>query len=217
LWRGVLLGCPAVGLGGRLPQVAWSLRSPPPCRLRCSCPALHTPFVRVFVCRSVGWGGGVHMLLRCHHSETGEMLWTVADGHRSGMTSLALSGNERFTVRSCLLRSSPAGTLNDFCRAPLGWGGGASVFFFTSSAGFPSLLPACLPSFTPIQQITGGALGDVRVWEMRSRELVSDLKEHVGAITGIVRGGLLVSPLLRSRVAVGASVLVLPHLGSRFS
>jgi hypothetical protein len=36
-------------------------------------------------------------------------------------------------------------------------------------------------------QISGGAMGDVRIWEMRSRELVSDLKEHVGAVTGIVR------------------------------
>lgn len=38
----------------------------------------------------------------------------------------------------------------------------------------------------PLPQISGGALGDVRIWEMRSRELVSDLKEHVGAVTGIV-------------------------------
>jgi hypothetical protein len=39
-------------------------------------------------------------VFRCHHSETGEHLWTIADGHRGGMTSLALSGNERFTVSS---------------------------------------------------------------------------------------------------------------------
>jgi hypothetical protein len=33
-------------------------------------------------------------------------------------------------------------------------------------------------------------MGDVRIWEMRSRELVSDLKEHVGAVTGIVSARL---------------------------
>jgi hypothetical protein len=49
----------------------------------------------------VGPGALMRMCVccRCHHSETGEHLWTVADGHRGGMTTLALSGNERFTVR----------------------------------------------------------------------------------------------------------------------
>jgi len=33
--------------------------------------------------------------------------------------------------------------------------------------------------------VSGGILGDVRVWELRSRDLVSHLKEHNGAITGL--------------------------------
>ncbi len=36
-------------------------------------------------------------------------------------------------------------------------------------------------------QVTGGAQGEVRLWEMRSRELVSDLKEHIQAVTQVVR------------------------------
>lgn len=33
--------------------------------------------------------------------------------------------------------------------------------------------------------LSGGIFGDVRVWELRSRELVSHLKEHSGAVTGL--------------------------------
>ena len=33
--------------------------------------------------------------------------------------------------------------------------------------------------------MTGGGEGDVRVWELRSRELVSHLKEHRAAVTGL--------------------------------
>ena len=75
-----------------------------------------------------GWEDGG---LRCHHADTGEELWKVADAHREGISALELSHNNRFTL-------------------------------------------------------TGGVNGAIRVWEMRSRELVSDLKEHVGAVTQLL-------------------------------
>jgi len=33
--------------------------------------------------------------------------------------------------------------------------------------------------------ITGGENGDIRVWDIKSREMVSHLKEHTSAITSI--------------------------------
>lgn len=72
-----------------------------------------------------GWEDGQ---LRCHHADTGEHLWSVADAHRGGITSVLISNNQRF----------------------------------------------CL---------TGGVAGEVRVWELRSREMVSHLKEHTMGVT----------------------------------
>ena len=37
--------------------------------------------------------------------------------------------------------------------------------------------------------LSGGEEGDVRVWELRSRELVSHLKEHRGRVTGLAMYG----------------------------
>ena len=34
--------------------------------------------------------------------------------------------------------------------------------------------------------LSGGATGDVRLWELRSRALVSHLKDHTQRVTGIV-------------------------------
>lgn len=34
--------------------------------------------------------------------------------------------------------------------------------------------------------VTGGAEGEVRVWELRSRELVSHLKEHTTRVTSLL-------------------------------
>ncbi len=76
-----------------------------------------------------GWEDGS---LRCFNSDSGDLLFNVADAHRGGVSSFCISKNERFTV-------------------------------------------------------SGGNQGEVRVWEMRSRELVSDLKEHIAPVTGIVR------------------------------
>ena len=33
--------------------------------------------------------------------------------------------------------------------------------------------------------VTGGMLGEVRLWDIRSREMVSHLKEHVGKVTNV--------------------------------
>jgi hypothetical protein len=79
------------------------------------------------------------------------------------MSSLALSRNERFAVRALL--ACPGGTIG--CAT--------------------TTLPSVARARNFDWQVTGGSLGDVRVWEMRSRELVSDLKEHIGSVTGIVR------------------------------
>jgi WD40 repeat protein len=47
--------------------------------------------------------------------------------------------------------------------------------------------------------MTGGGEGDVRVWELRSRELVSHLKEHRAAVTGLALYGDDVHALSCSR------------------
>lgn len=74
-----------------------------------------------------GWADGV---VRCYHPDTGDYLWRIDNAHRSGISSVIISHNERFII-------------------------------------------------------TGGAEGDIRVWELRSRELVSHLKEHERPVTGL--------------------------------
>jgi WD40 repeat protein len=74
-----------------------------------------------------GWEDG---RVRAHHPVTGELLWTIDDAHRDGVTACTLSSNERFVM-------------------------------------------------------TGGAQGEVRIWEMRTRELVTHLKEHTSRVTSL--------------------------------
>ncbi|ETV99097.1 hypothetical protein H310_08519 [Aphanomyces invadans] len=74
-----------------------------------------------------GWQDGC---LRCHSSDTGQLLWVIDNAHTGGVTALVLSNNQRFIV-------------------------------------------------------TGGMGGDVRVWDIRKRDMVSHLKEHSMAITGL--------------------------------
>lgn len=82
-----------------------------------------------------GWADGC---IRCHTATDvagracGELLWTIHNAHKGGVTAVLLSGNSRFLL-------------------------------------------------------SGGEDGGVRVWEMRSRELVSHLKEHTARVTGLVR------------------------------
>lgn len=61
-----------------------------------------------------GWRDGQ---IRSHDADTGQLLWSIANAHAHGVTSLVVSHNERFLV-------------------------------------------------------TGGMDGELRVWELRSRELV---------------------------------------------
>jgi WD40 repeat protein len=42
-----------------------------------------------------GWRDGK---VRCHHANTGEVLWEIANAHTDGVTSLCLSNNKRFLV-----------------------------------------------------------------------------------------------------------------------
>lgn len=42
------------------------------------------------------------------------------------------------------------------------------------------------PRRVVVFQVTGGVQGEVRLWEMRSRELVSDFKEHSMAVTQVL-------------------------------
>ena len=46
-------------------------------------------------CLLVGWRDGK---VRCFDSENGKMLWQIPDVHRGGVTSLAVSHNQRFVV-----------------------------------------------------------------------------------------------------------------------
>ena len=43
-----------------------------------------------------GWEDGK---MRCHSADTGELLWSVTDAHRGGVTALCMSNNQRFAVR----------------------------------------------------------------------------------------------------------------------
>lgn len=65
-----------------------------------------------------------------HDVDTGEILWFIESAHTDGVTSIAISHNNRFIL-------------------------------------------------------TGGQHGEVRLWELRSRELISHLKEHTQRITSI--------------------------------
>jgi cilia- and flagella-associated protein 52 len=78
---------------------------------------------------SVGWQDGS---LRGYSGETLEHLFTIPKAHSSGegVTSVVISGNERFAV-------------------------------------------------------SGGGNGSVRVWELRSRDMVCDMREHSSAVTSI--------------------------------
>lgn len=74
-----------------------------------------------------GWQDGQ---VRAHDAETGNQLWEMANCHKGGVSSLALSNNLKFLV-------------------------------------------------------TGGEGGEVRVWEIRTRELFLHLKQHTGAVTSL--------------------------------
>ena len=65
-----------------------------------------------------------------HDVDTGDILWLIESAHADGVTSIAISHNNRFVL-------------------------------------------------------TGGYHGEVRLWELRSRELISHLKEHSQRITSI--------------------------------
>ena len=49
------------------------------------------------------------------------------------------------------------------------------------------LVGACSDDHWCRIQLTGGVRGEVRVWELRSREMVAHLKEHTMAVTDMVR------------------------------
>lgn len=72
-----------------------------------------------------GWTDGA---IRCHSSDTGDLLWSIDSAHAGGVSALALSHNQRFIV-------------------------------------------------------SGGVGGEVRVWDIRKRDLVSHLKEHSMMVT----------------------------------
>ena len=65
-----------------------------------------------------------------HDVDSGEILWFIESAHTDGVTSIAISHNNRFIL-------------------------------------------------------TGGQHGEVRLWELRSRELISHLKEHTQRVTSI--------------------------------
>lgn len=74
-----------------------------------------------------GWTDGC---IRCHSSDSGELVWSIDNAHTGGVTALVLSHNQRFLV-------------------------------------------------------SAGAGGEVRVWDIRKRDMVSHLKEHSMAVTGL--------------------------------
>jgi len=106
-----------------------------------------------------GWEDGQ---IRCHSVDNGEQLWTVADAHRGGVTSLLMSNNQRFAVR-------------------VGWPWLCLHFCLCL------LLTSMVDVWLVVGQLTGGVHGEVRVWELRSREMVAHLKEHTMSVTGMVR------------------------------
>lgn len=74
-----------------------------------------------------GWRDGK---MRAHDAENGELLWSIANAHRGGVTALQVSHNRKFVV-------------------------------------------------------SGGEEGEVRVWEIRTREMILHLKQHTMSVTSL--------------------------------
>lgn len=88
-----------------------------------------TPLCIAFAmeCLITGWSDGK---IRTFDGETGELLWSLSDVHRGGVTAIQVSHNQRFLM-------------------------------------------------------TGGEGGHVRIWDIKSREMVSHMKEHSDRVTCI--------------------------------
>eukprot|EP00310_Coccolithus_braarudii_P018945 CAMPEP_0183338038 /NCGR_PEP_ID=MMETSP0164_2-20130417/5470_1 /TAXON_ID=221442 /ORGANISM="Coccolithus pelagicus ssp braarudi, Strain PLY182g" /LENGTH=636 /DNA_ID=CAMNT_0025507819 /DNA_START=39 /DNA_END=1949 /DNA_ORIENTATION=+ len=74
-----------------------------------------------------GWEDGK---LRAHDAEDGQLLWTIDDAHRGGVTALVCANNVKFLV-------------------------------------------------------TGGEKGEVRAWEIRTRDMIRHLKQHSMPVTSL--------------------------------
>jgi WD40 repeat protein len=74
-----------------------------------------------------GWSDGK---IRSFRLDNCQVLWTIDNAHRNGVTTICLSYNQKFLC-------------------------------------------------------TGGMEGDIRIWEIRSREMVAHLKEHTSKVTNL--------------------------------
>ena len=74
-----------------------------------------------------GWNDGI---IRCYRSNGEEMLWSIANAHKSGVTAITMNRECKFVI-------------------------------------------------------TGGERGEIRVWEVRSKEMIVNLKEHLQRVTKV--------------------------------
>ena len=127
-----------------------------------------------------GWRDGQ---MRAHDAEDGKLLWCIDNCHRGGVTAL--------TVHAAPPRHRPAPAPPP----PLPPLPPASA----SASLLLCLLLCLLPPRShatarraPLQVshnrkfvVSGGEEGEVRVWEIRTREMILHLKQHTMAITSL--------------------------------